>query len=163
MLRLQRLYHREARKCEKAKAYLAGCVMLGAALEAGLVAMVHCFPDEAARAEGVPHVKGEVKPLLQWTLAELLRVAKNVGWLPAGLQLAEAWDHKRAHIGDHAEVVRVLRNLVHPASFLSEHSGKRITSRHLAHAFEVLEVAQDHLHHKLIESLRTTIEAENGA
>ena len=32
--RLYRFYWREAERCEEAKAYLAGCVMLGSALEA---------------------------------------------------------------------------------------------------------------------------------
>lgn len=161
IMRLQRLYHREARKGEAAKAYLAGCVMLGAALEAGLIGMVHCFPDEVARVEGAPRMAGELKPLLRWSLAELLRVAKTLGWLPSGLQLGEPWDQRRAHVGDHAEVVRMLRNFVHPASYLSEHSGKRVTSKHFVHAFEVLEVAQNHLHHNLIEALRATIEAQD--
>jgi len=33
LYRLNRLYWREAVKCERAEAYLAGCVMLGSALE----------------------------------------------------------------------------------------------------------------------------------
>jgi hypothetical protein len=31
--RVNRFYWREAERCEEAKAYLAGCVMLGSALE----------------------------------------------------------------------------------------------------------------------------------
>jgi hypothetical protein len=33
LYRLSRFYWREARRCEKAGAYLAGCVVLGSALE----------------------------------------------------------------------------------------------------------------------------------
>lgn len=163
IMRLQRVYHREALTCEAAKAYLAGCVMLGAALEAALIGMVHCFPDEVAQVGSAPRVAGQLKPLLRWSLAELLRVAKALRWLPSGLQLGQPWNQRRAHIGDHAEVVRMLRNLVHTASYLSEHSGQRVTSKHLAHAFEVLEVAHNHLHHNLIEALRGHLDAEDGA
>ena len=154
MLRLQRLYFREASKCEEAKAFLPGCVMLAAALEAALIAMVHCFADEVAGCKTAPHVNGAVKPVLKWRLVELLRVAKTLGWLPAGLRLEEAWQQKRASIGDHAEVLRILRNLVHPAAYVAEHDGKRVISKHLAHAFQVLDIASKHLLARLNSSLR---------
>lgn len=160
LLRLQRLYYREARKCEKARAYLPGCAMLGAALEAGLIAMMHCFAEEVVECGSLPLAKGDIKPLLEWKLAELLRIAKKLGWLPAGLQLGQAWDTKHANIGDHAEVVRILRNLVHPASYLAEHTGKRVTSRHLSHSFEVLDATRKHLLRKLNASIRVALEAE---
>jgi hypothetical protein len=41
LTKLASFYHREARKCLKGRAYLAACVMHGAALEASLHAM--CF------------------------------------------------------------------------------------------------------------------------
>jgi hypothetical protein len=43
LYRLNRLYWREARKSERAKAYLAGCVMLGSALETMLILMINCY------------------------------------------------------------------------------------------------------------------------
>jgi hypothetical protein len=158
LLRLVRLYHREARKCEKVKAYLPGCVMLGATLEAGLIAMMHCFAEEVAACESLPREKVAMKPLLKWKLAERLRIAKKLDWLPAGLQLDQAWDAKRAKIGDHAEVIRMLRNLVHPAAYLTEHTAKRVTSRHLSHAFEALDVATLHLLRKLHTSIGAALE-----
>jgi hypothetical protein len=39
--RLYRFYWREAERCEEANSYLAGCVMLGSALEALLVLMIN--------------------------------------------------------------------------------------------------------------------------
>jgi hypothetical protein len=38
--------------------------------------------------------------------------------------------------------------------YLSEHSGKRITPKHLAHAFKVLELAADHLQQRLFTALK---------
>ena len=46
LMRLCRFYRREADRAMGAKAYLAGCVMIGAALEADLLAMCHCYSDE---------------------------------------------------------------------------------------------------------------------
>ncbi len=49
VFRLSRAYYREAHRCRDGKAYLAGCVMMGAALEASLLAFVDCYIDEALR------------------------------------------------------------------------------------------------------------------
>jgi hypothetical protein len=46
LLRLCRLYRREAEKCMEARSYLAGCIMIGAALEADLILMCDCYSDE---------------------------------------------------------------------------------------------------------------------
>ena len=163
VLRLQRLYYGQALKCEAAKAYLAGCVMLGAALEAALIAMVCCYPDEATACRGLPHQKGSIKPLRQWRLAELLSIAKQLSWLPAGLQLDESWSSKRAKIGDYAEVVRMLRNMVHPIAYLTEHRGRRVTSKHLANSFHILEAAvHGHLVAKVHASLRRKMQEEGA-
>jgi len=67
--RLSRFYWKEARRCEEAKAYLAGCVMLGSALETILILMVNCNPDEAEQASQALTKRGTPKPLLKWTLA----------------------------------------------------------------------------------------------
>lgn len=160
LLRLSRLYYREAQKCEAGKAHLAGCVMLGAALEAALLATVHCFADEAAHSTVLPTAKSKVKPLLQWRLAEALRVAKDLKWFPSGLRLDEDWNSRRAHVGDYSEVLRHLRNLIHPARYLADHARRRVTGKHLALSFEVLEVAWQHIFKKLSISLREQIEKE---
>ena len=47
LYRLSRIYWQEAERCEGAKAYLAGCVMLGSALESLLIIMVNAHSDEA--------------------------------------------------------------------------------------------------------------------
>jgi hypothetical protein len=48
--RLSRFYWKEAVRCEEAKAYLAGCVMLGSALETLLILMVTPLVHGAARS-----------------------------------------------------------------------------------------------------------------
>ena len=58
----------QALRCEGAKAYLAGCVMLGSALETILILMVNIYADEAEQTGKVPTKKGQPKPLLEWQL-----------------------------------------------------------------------------------------------
>src|SRR5580658_5005942 len=109
--RLNRFYWKEAERCEEAKAYLAGCVMLGSALENILILMISLYDEDADRTGKVPLKDGKPKPILKWDLVELLRVAKAAGWLPAGLKLGEAWDTRKARVGDYAEATREMRNL----------------------------------------------------
>jgi rSAM/selenodomain-associated transferase 2 len=44
--RLLRFYNREAERCSKARAFLAGCVMAGAELETALMLMVDIYPED---------------------------------------------------------------------------------------------------------------------
>lgn len=160
VVRLSRAYHREAHRCRDSKAYLAGCVMMGAALEASLLAFVSCYPDEVLRSTRAPAKRGAIKPLSQWSLAELLEVAKEQGWLPSSLSLDEEWNGKKAQIGDWAEVLRQIRNLVHPARHMLDFPRKRITKRYLETAFEIFEVATDYLLNKIGKSLHSAFEAD---
>ena len=57
IVRLSRSYHREAERCRAGKAFLAGCVMASAALEAMLLAVANCFPEEASSSEAA-HLTG---------------------------------------------------------------------------------------------------------
>ena len=143
--RLNRYYWKEAQRCEEAKAYLAGCVMLGSALENILMLMISLYHDDADRTGKVPHVKGKSKPLIKCDLGELLRVAKAAGWLPAGLKQGEDWNHKKARVGDYAEVARMMRNLAHPARYLQDHLHRRVTKKYLQRQFEIVLACRDWL------------------
>lgn len=159
LLRLSRLYRREADRCMKAKSYLAGCVMIGAALEASLTCMAHMYADEIPE-DILPKKDKKAKPLLKWTLTDLLRVARNQGWLPAALDLDGEWNQRKARIGDYAVVLRDFRNLVHPAVYLTEFPGKRMTKRRLEFCFEVLEVSTDHMLSIIYDSLNKHLDDE---
>jgi len=159
--RLSRVYYLQAQKCKNSKAYLAGCVMMGAALEASLLAFVNCYPDEALRSPVAPTKKGKIKPLVKWSLAELLAVVKERGWLPFGLSLNEQWVARRAHIGDYAEALRQTRDLVHPVRYALDLQRKRVTKRYLEKSFEIFEVVTAYFLKKLDESLRAAFKAQN--
>jgi hypothetical protein len=143
--RLQRFYWKEALRCEEAKAYLAGCVMLGSALETILILMIDVHSEEAEKTGKVPIYKGSPKPLMKWDLVELLRVAKAAGWLPTALDLHDDWNWRKAKVGDYAEVVRMMRNLAHHARYLQDHIGRRVTSKYLQRQFEIVLACRDWL------------------
>lgn len=159
LLRIIGVYHREARRCRDSKAYLAGCVMAGAALEALLLAMVSMYGDELPD-HLIPRPKGKAKRLLKWTLAEMIRAARSASWLPSGLELDARWDGRRAQIGDYAEVLHQIRNLVHAARYLQDHSPRRVTRKYLQQSLEILDASRSHLEAKVHESLRKDMELE---
>lgn len=145
-------YYREARKCQEAGAYLAGCVMLGAALEANLIAMVDFHLNEVSACKKAPRrSKGSVKKLLNWQLGELLGVASELGWLPASEPLGN--DPKDWLVGDHAQVVRILRNLIHPGRYVKEYAGFQFTAETLTASFNSLDGVYLHLHAALSKKM----------
>lgn len=151
--RLNKFYFEEVKRCESAKAYLAGCVMLGSALETLLILMINAFSEEADQTGKVPMKKGQPKPLLDWQFVELLRVAKAAKWLPSALDLNDDWSSRKARIGDYAEVVRQVRNLAHPARYVEDHQRKRVTAKYLQRQFDVVLLCRDWLAQRNNESL----------
>ena len=137
--RLFRHYMREATRCEESRAWLAGCVMLGSALETLLLLMIDAHSEEALGTGKAPTKKGYVKPLLTWRLTELVRVARAANWLPYGLEPGEDWSHRRAKIGDYAMIANEIRNLVHAARYLEDYAGKRITAARFRFQFDIVE------------------------
>jgi hypothetical protein len=159
LYRLSRFYWREARRCQKAEANLAGCVILGSALETDLMLMVNVFADEAEATGKLPTRKGKPKPLLEWDLAELLRVAKAAKWLPTSDNPNHNFHLKKAKIGDFAELVRQMRNLAHPARYRKDHSRKRVTARYLQRQFDLVEICRDWLVAHNNKALREALKA----
>ena len=119
--------------------------MLGAALEALLILMVNCYSDDADQTGKAPTMKGKSKPLLEWKFTELLRVAKAANWRPLQFGLNEEWYSGKARIGDYAKGVRKGRNLVHPASYATEHYRSRVTAKYLQWQFDVVLHCRDWL------------------
>jgi hypothetical protein len=159
--RLLGFYNREADRCGKALAFLAACVMAGAELETALLLTVNVYPDEAVATGKLPRKKKSIKPLLEWNLGELLRVAKAAGWLPSALIYGEdEWSSRKAKVGDYAEVLREFRNLTHPARYMEDHYRKRVTKKHLGLVFDTINAARDWLYARIEKSLLERMKAE---
>jgi hypothetical protein len=161
LYRLQRFYWKEALRCEEAKAYLAGCVMLGSALETLLIQMINCYPEEAEQTGKLPRDSRKRRKLLKWDFADLLAVAKAANWLPSALDLNDEWSSRRARIGDYAEVVRKVRNLAHPARYAADYYRSRVTAKHLQRQFEVVLLCRDWLVERNNKSLLEHMKAED--
>ncbi|MEA2015724.1 MAG: hypothetical protein U9O59_03280 [Actinomycetota bacterium] len=157
ILNLATIYKREAEKCLDAKAYLSGCVLTGAAMEAILLSFANCFPEIIASAKCTPKKKGKIKSLNKWTFENLLAVVKELNFLPSALSLEDEWSSVRAEIGDYVEVVRQIRNLIHPIRYANDFSRKRITKKYLETCFKIVETAIDYLYSYITDSLKTML------
>jgi hypothetical protein len=104
---------KEIDRCAEVKAYLAGCVLIGAMTEYILTAMLRIFPDSVYRRG---RKVGE-----NWNLKTLNDFAKECGWFDS-------------EVFDASERIRLHRNLLHPNWYASQ-KPKRIT-RHMLKARE---------------------------
>jgi hypothetical protein len=159
LLRLYRFYYREAERCSQAKAYYAGCVMLGAACEAALLGMVDCTSEAVRREPEAGKILGK-KAVEQLSLADLLAIAEAMGWLPRALDPRRdaTFSNRRAQVGDYVDVLRMIRNLIHPGKWMSDQHGTRITRRYLDYCFDVVDVIRD----RIVRELVAVIEKSGG-
>ncbi|MBN8737757.1 MAG: hypothetical protein J0H27_16010 [Xanthomonadales bacterium] len=157
LLRLSRMYRREAHRCIEAQAYLAGCVVAGSALETALTAIVHLYANKVEHAGFAAQRNGSAKRLLDWNLSDLLNASSGMGWLPRALEKGADWSDRRAKVGDYADVLRQIRNLAHPARYLQDQSPSRITRKHAEFSLEVLDAAVSHLAAVVNSSLFTQL------
>lgn len=145
VMRLAFLYKREAKKCYFAKAYLSGCILMGAAMEALLLSTINCFPELILGAKTAPKIKGKIKPLEKWGLGKLIEVAEELNWLPPNLLPKDKWAIADIKAGDYFEVVQKIRNLIHPARYAKELGRRRITKKHLIACFNIADNASNYL------------------
>lgn len=88
------LCNREIRRCEKSKAYLAGCVLIGSSMEYLITATMRLFPRDVYKRGH--RITG------YWKLVDLNNLAKDCGWFDS-------------FAFDAAERIRNTRNVLHPA------------------------------------------------
>jgi len=155
ILALFAFYRDEAERCRKSGAYLASCVLLASALEAALLAMAECFAGEVAHLRRRSQAKELRRPRKEWGLSQLLVVAKSLEWLPSSHKDVDDLDPHDAKVGDYVEVVRVIRNLIHPGIYLREYPGEAITEKHLEISYKVLEIACECLSQRLERALES--------
>src|SRR5437868_3950568 len=103
--------YEEAQRCKEHGLYRPACVMLGAALEAVLLATI-MLGEPSLKAVG--NWPGKKDPL-RLDLGEMVDVAFKAGWIPAeyrGRQL----DLDEGDLGNAVDWMRWLRNLLHPGA-----------------------------------------------
>ncbi len=151
----------EVDKCKKAGASLASCVMIGAAMEAGLLGMAYCCEDEVSRSETF---RTKQKPdLREWNLYDLLVLANEMKWLPTKVPIDKIARKseidsddalKQGDVWYFADVVREVRDLVHPGRNLRLWSGVQTSKEYLESVEETVEIVFDVLYGKLVDLIK---------
>jgi hypothetical protein len=93
----------QAQKCITDGCYLAAIILMGSMLEGILLAVLQKLPQEVNQCKLAPHnpQNGKVKHFSEWTLAEMINVAHDLGWIDLDVK-------KFSH------ALREFRNLIHP-------------------------------------------------
>lgn len=111
--RLTVFYYGEAERCKNGGAYFAGVVTLGAAMEVAIFSICRSFRDRITTEHLAPLKRnGQPKPIREWTLSDMLRAAKDMGWLRGQHGSNEDFDPELRQVGDYAEAIRQLCNLI---------------------------------------------------
>lgn len=132
-------------------------------MEAALLAMAQCFPGDVRRVIEQRRSKELSRPASEWSLSQLLLLARDLGWLPTAESPGDRLDPGKAQIGDYAEAIRAIRNLLHPSIYLRECPDKAIDEKHLRFSFQVLDAACSCLSDALSAAARTMERQERPA
>lgn len=97
LIRAATVYHREAQKCLRGKAYLAAVVMQVSVLEASLQAMCMLYANEVELTAVYRTKKFRRKRsrALELSLNQLINIARELRWLPPKQFI---WAGKRADV-----------------------------------------------------------------
>lgn len=119
-------------------------------MECSLFLFTNKYFQEAINTGKAPKElkSGLIKPLLKWKPSELLRVARAAKWLPGEFDLANALiDTSKVNVGDLAQMLQMLRNLVHPAAYIRDHHGGTITKNHFENSSTIYSAIRYWLMH----------------
>jgi hypothetical protein len=128
--------------------------MAGAALEAVLTSVTAFLYEDALKTQKAPKEKGKTKHLLKWSFYELLDVAKEAKWIPEELKLEESLDPRTVKHPVRTDTIREVRNLVHPARYLQDRSGKEYTEEELRLLYATCHTVYGFVQNILIEHIR---------
>jgi hypothetical protein len=109
----------EIERCLDADAPLAVVFLVGSTLEGLLLEVALAHPATFTSSPAAPVVRGQIKQLDTWTLAELITVSRALGVVGADL-------------AKHAEHVRDFRNYIHPRQQLRENFEPRVVTAEIA-------------------------------
>lgn len=159
-----RLYHKEAGKCLRGQAYLAACVMQGAALEALLQAACFLYPQAVKKTNVYQRKKKrgfqrKKNRALDFKYVELINIAAELSWFPPNKMVV--WG-RRTNVAGFVHELRNLRNYVHPGVLAPKQKPLRFTKGVFNVVFEIFEVAHSWLLHRVEESLLKRMKREGS-
>lgn len=162
LVKLAVFYHREAARSLRGRAYLAACVMQGAALEALLHAMCFLYPEHVKKTTIYQRKRFRSKrnKALEFKYYELINIADELSWFPQ--RRITTWG-KRAALAGFVHELRNLRNYVHPGVWAPEKpTTLKFTKAVYNVAFEIFDVANSWLLHHVNENLRKRLKKEGS-
>lgn len=160
LIGLMEMYKQQSYRCQKAGAYFAACVCLGSAMEAGLLAMAKCYPEDLETSQTYQHKKELC--LEKWTLFDLLKLARELSWIPSQIPLEKVAHASgvspddalsKGDLGYFADVVREIRDMVHPGRYLRLWRGVRISKDYYEFCAQATELVFDYLYPILEKSI----------
>ena len=146
-------YRREARRCVRAKAYLAASVMRVSAFEAGLQTMCFLYPEDVKRTSIYTKKKfrGARNRALEFSLHQLINIADELRWFPTK---RVRWAGKYATLAGYSHEIRKVRNNVHPGVWAKDRNNPlRFTKGVYGVVDEVIDVATSWLQHRINKDL----------
>ena len=153
-------YRREARRCLRAKAYLAATVMQVSAFEAGLQAMCFLYPEEVKRTTVYAKKRFRAKRnrALEFSLHQLINIADELSWFPAK---RIRWAGKLTTLAGYSHEIRKVRNYVHPGVWTRDGLNPlKFTKGVYGVADEVIDVANSWLLHRVEKDLLKAMKRE---
>lgn len=159
LLRAATLYHREARKCIKGKAYLAAVVLKAAALEAALQSMCAVYTKDVRKTAVYRAKKFRRKRdrVLEFTFKQLIDIASELNWFPTK---RTSWAGRRTTLAGFAHEVREVRNFIHPGRFAKDRKPMKFSKGTYEAVDEVCDVANSWLIHRVEQGLLKAMERE---
>lgn len=160
--RSARLYHREAGRCLKGRAFLAACVMQAAALEGLLQAMCFLYPAQVKKTRVYQKklkrgFRRKRNRALDFSYSELISIASELSWFPS--KRVRVWG-RRTSLAGFVHELRNLRNYVHPGVLAPKDQPVKFTKGVFNVVFEIFEVANSWLLHHVETSIRTKMERD---
>ena len=160
--RTARRYHLEAGRCVRGKAYLAACVMQGAALEGLLQAMCFLYPEQVKKTVVFQRkqkrgFRRKRYRALELKYGELINIAAELEWFPP--RRFVVWG-RRTNLAGFVHELRELRNYVHPGVWAPEREPQKFTKVVFDAVFEIFEGANNWLLDHVHRSIRRQMERE---
>ena len=140
---IQMQFEAEAEACAECGAYYAATTMIGSAIEALLLSA--CLKNNKKASVAWSLLPKQDRPKnkdpMEWRLADLILIAEAAGWLP---KFEKIDDDNLLLIRLQLNLMRCLRNLIHPSLNLSDRLGPNMKSMY-SNALATYVLMKSHL------------------
>jgi hypothetical protein len=162
LLRAGTLYHGEAAKCLRGRAYFAASVTVVAALEAALRAMCSIYARDVKKTEeyrkkSKKGFRGKKDRAFEFSLYQLIKIAHELQWFPSKVV---RWGGRRKELAGFVHQIRDTRNLVHADHRARRKAPMKFSKETFDDVLEVFEVANSWLRHRVEQQILKGLERE---